>query len=69
MEPIDTDFDYVASRIGQSARRAELNEQGLVVVSLCFRQRPSDVLVRNGLDGVVNRDLEHFRGSQAGPEQ
>jgi len=59
-------FDNVASRVEQPAGRADLDQHRLVLVAVGFLDGAADVLGGDGLDGVVQHDLQHFGPSGSG---
>ena len=62
-------LDDLTRRIQQPARRVQLDQHRLIFISIRFRQRPPNVLIGNGMNGVVDHDLQHFRRGSRGHEQ
>ena len=55
-------LDDFARRADQAAGRIHLDQYGLVVAAVSFVDGAGDVFRADGLDGVVNGDLEDLRG-------
>ncbi len=55
-------LDDAARGSDQAARRVEFDQHSLRMGGVRFRQSAADELVGDGLDGVVDDDLENLRG-------
>src|SRR5262249_47175815 len=61
--------DDFSSGLEQPAGRAQLDQHGLVFVAGSFRQSPPDIFVGDGLNCVVDHDLQNFGRCDVGNVQ